>query len=60
MFFLEKDRVLNGLGLNDTPSGRRNYQATVERWILEMRRGIISAGDGVSATVPFVNRSQDA
>lgn len=29
-FFLEKDRVLNGLGLNDTPDGWRNYQATVE------------------------------
>lgn len=31
------ERVLNGLGLSDTPGGRRNYRATVERWILEMQ-----------------------
>ena len=30
------ERVLNGLGLSDTPSGRRNYRATVERRILDM------------------------
>lgn len=31
------ERVLNGLGLSDTPSGRRNYRAAVERRVLEMR-----------------------
>lgn len=31
------ERVLNGLGLSDTPAGRRNYRAAVERRILEMR-----------------------
>jgi putative transposase len=30
------ERVLNGLGLNDTPAGRRNYRATVEWRILDM------------------------
>lgn len=30
-------RVLNGLGLSDTPAGRRNYQTTAERRVLEMQ-----------------------
>ncbi|NOU35650.1 MAG: transposase [Kiritimatiellaceae bacterium] len=31
------ERVFGGLGLKDTPNGRRSYRETVERRILEMR-----------------------
>lgn len=31
------ERVLNGLNLSDTPAGRRNYRAAVERRVLEMQ-----------------------
>ena len=31
------ERVLDGAGLKDTPAGRRNYQAIIEKRILEMQ-----------------------
>jgi REP element-mobilizing transposase RayT len=35
--WLRVERVLNGLDLSDTPIGRRNYRATVERRVFEMQ-----------------------